>query len=112
MFDLSSEPGSVEESVDYLNELWEEHLHKNEILEQIKAERERQKTLTFGGQPASEFDKKNGQGDWIGYINRYASGAHPKLETKKDPKGFRQAMIQVAALAVAAIENYDAGNCS
>ena len=81
-----------------------------QVINDIRSERERQKTLEFDGVPSVDFDKENSQGDWIAYITRYASGAHPKLGVN-DGDGFRSAMVKVAALAIAAIENYDAGNC-
>jgi hypothetical protein len=74
------------------------------------AERERQKALVFGGVPSGEFDKKNSQADWITYVVRYSAAGAPKLANRKD-MDFRTSMVKVAALAIAAIENFDAGNC-
>ena len=82
----------------------------DQILAQIKAERERQKSLQFNGVPADEYDKSNSQSDWITFITRFASGSAPRLG-RKDSRSFRDQMVVVAALAVAAIENNDAGNC-
>lgn len=79
------------------------------VIAEVAKERESQKSRVYGGVPVAEFDKANRQGDWIAYIVRYASGVHPKLETRKDKNDFRTAMIKVAALAVAAVENYDKG---
>jgi hypothetical protein len=74
----------------------------------VIAERERQKTLSFGGVPSVEFDKSNGQADWITFITAYAGNAGPRLANGVE---FRRSMVKVAALAIAAIENFDAGNC-
>jgi hypothetical protein len=81
------------------------------ILDEIKQERERQKTLIIDGKPMEEFDKKNTRTDWITYIVRYAVGVSPKLEWSKDKRTFREAMIKAAALAIAAIEAKDKGYC-
>ena len=80
----------------------------DKAIQDIIAERERQKSLSFGGKPATDFDQKNGQADWVNYIVRYAAGGAPKLENRKD-FDFRAAMVKTAALAVAAIEAFDAG---
>lgn len=73
----------------------------------IIAERERQKSLSFGGVPSGEFDAQNTEADWVNFVVRYASGGAPKLEHRKD-FDFRTAMVKAAALCIAAIETTDA----
>ena len=86
-------------------------MFKNNVLDEIYLERERQHDLTIGGN-TEKFDESNSQNDWVAYITAYAGRASQKVD-RNDREGclFRDNMIKVAALAVAAIENYDMGNC-
>jgi hypothetical protein len=79
---------------------------QSNAIRDVIAERERQKQLKFDGQQAGDFDKENTDADWISFIVRYASGAAPRLQSRKD-LDFRQAMVKVAAIAIAAIESRD-----
>lgn len=82
------------------------------ILDEIKAERERQKSLTTGTQTFDDFDKTNSQGDWVSYITAYAGRAPQKVvRNVKENQTFRANMIKVAAIAIAAIESHDKGYC-
>ncbi len=82
-----------------------------ELLKEIIKERERQMKLAHGGN-TDEFDKKNSQNDWVAYIMAYAGRAADKVtRNKNEGQDFRQNMIKVAALAIAAIEAYDKGYC-
>jgi hypothetical protein len=82
----------------------------NGIIEEIRAERQRQKDLAFGGDTES-FDTTNGQGDWVSYICAYAGRAAVRVyRNKREGQNFRDCMIKVAALAIAAVEAYDAGH--
>lgn len=76
----------------------------------VIAERDRQKTLSFQGQDATTFDKANTQADWISFVNYYASSGSSRLSAHQS-RDFRDAMVKAAALAIAAIESYDAGLC-
>ena len=70
---------------------------RKDIFNEINRERTRQETELWG----PEVDDKNTVNDWIAYITAYAGEgyAHPSDGVK-----FRQAMVKVAALAIAAIE--------
>lgn len=80
------------------------------IIQEITEERQRQKDLDFGGNTDS-FDTTNSQGDWVSFICAYAGRAPVRVyRNKREGQSFRSCMVKVAALAVAAIEAYDAGN--
>lgn len=80
------------------------------VLEEVVAERERQGALAFGGD-TSQFDTTNSQGDWVSYICAYAGRAPVRVfRNKREGQSFRDNMVKVAALAIAAIESYDAGH--
>ena len=76
------------------------------IFREVDLERERQIVLRHGGDTA-ECDKQNTSNDWVAYISTYAGRA-----TAKVGLNFRTNMIKVAALAVAAIEAFDARQSS
>ena len=80
---------------------------RNSIFAEISAEREYQDSK-WGG--AEVDDRENGYMEWVGYITKYATrwfpgGFAPWNEIAK--ASFRESMIKVAALAVAAVEQYD-----
>jgi hypothetical protein len=80
------------------------------IIQEIKEERQRQKDLSLGGD-TENFDTTNGQGDWVSYICAYAGRAPVRVfRNKREGQSFRACMVKVAALAVAAIEAFDAGH--
>ena len=81
------------------------------ILAEIKKERERQLELAHGGD-TEEFDRGNSANDWIAYVSAYAGRAARKV-SRNDRQGenFRANMIKVAALAVAAVQAHDKGYC-
>lgn len=71
-----------------------------EVLQEVLDERERQ-----GAKGASiDFDDKNTEQDWIAFLLYYISLGATKRLWKDPGRPFRQAMIIVAALAVAAVE--------
>ncbi len=79
------------------------------IIQEFKEERQRQKGLAFGGD-TENFDQTNGQGDWVSYICAYAGRAPVRVfRNKREGQSFRECMVKVDALAIAAIEAYDAG---
>jgi hypothetical protein len=73
---------------------------RERIFAQISAEREYQ-----NGRWGNEFDKKNTPNDWVTYIVCYLGKA---VTLPWNGPQFRSALVKVAALAVAAIEWYDA----
>lgn len=83
----------------------------DKILEEIKAERERQKALAFEGD-TDGFDKTNTQSDWVAFIAAYSGRAAGKVfRNQREGQRFRDNMIKVAAIALAAIEATDKGHC-
>jgi hypothetical protein len=48
-------------------------------------------------------DDRNTLDDWLTYILRYVTRAH----TANDPATVRRRLVQIAALAVAAVESFD-----
>ena len=80
--------------------------NRNQILEAIEAERDYQ-----DGRWGTETDDTvNRPNDYIGYISHYAtkwfSGGFPPY-TPQNVDEFRESMIKVAAIAVAAVESLD-----
>jgi hypothetical protein len=83
----------------------------SKAIEDVVAERERQKALAHGGDTEA-FDKSNSRNDWIAYLNAYSGRAAAKVfRNEKEDQNFRANMVKVAALAVAAIEANDKGYC-
>ena len=82
---------------------------EDDILNEIKKERLRQRELSFDGDTGEfigqdAFDKLNSQNDWVAYICAYAGRAANCLRNDTENQDFRKNMIKVAALVVAAIE--------
>ncbi len=79
----------------------------NNILADISKERESQ-DHRWG----HEFDDKNTANDWSAYITRYNGNASfcTTYGQPFDGTAWRQQMVKVAALAVAAIESFDRNN--
>tara|TARA_R110002094_G_scaffold214058_2_gene184537 strand:- start:617 stop:883 length:267 start_codon:yes stop_codon:yes gene_type:complete len=71
------------------------------ILEEIRTERKRQHKLW-----GDRFDDENTSNDWLAYITMYGSEGAGVTDSGR-PKDFRDAMMKVATLAVAAIEAID-----
>ncbi|HUU93215.1 MAG TPA: hypothetical protein VM238_18630 [Phycisphaerae bacterium] len=83
----------------------------NTILEEVVAERNRQRELKHGGD-TDAFDRGNSRNDWLAYIMAYAGRAAAKVfRNEREGCQFRENMIKVAALAIAAIEAHDKGYC-
>jgi hypothetical protein len=72
---------------------------REKILKEIDTERKYQEKKW-----GNEFDNKNNANDWVAYTACYLGKA---LTFPWDGHRYRTMMIKVAALAVAAIENYD-----
>ncbi len=78
------------------------------IIDEIVAERQRQKDVVV---PNDNFDAANSQGDWVSFITAYAGRASQRVfRNKREGQSFRSCMVKVAATAIAAIEQFDAGN--
>ncbi len=83
----------------------------DQVLDEVKQERERQVALALDGDTPS-FDESNSRNDWVGYVTAYAGRAADKcFRNEREGCDFRESMLKVAALAVAAIEAHDAGHC-
>lgn len=81
------------------------------ILLDIREERRHQIACEHGGDTAA-FDKNNTQNDWIAYISAYSGRAAQKIaRNERENCNFRENMVKVATLAVAAIEAHDQGFC-
>lgn len=74
-----------------------------QIWDEISKERARQDAI-WGG---AEHDDKQSPKDWINYTDQYLTEAAISLQADHDESVYRRKMIQVAALAVAAVESYD-----
>ncbi len=85
--------------------------YRDNALEDIVNERLRQLHIKHGGD-TYEFDKTNSRNDWVAYIVAYAGRASDKCaRNEKDGQKFRENMVKVAALALAAIEATDKKWC-
>lgn len=74
-------------------------MHEQEVLEEVRAERARQ-DAKWGG---PEHDDGHEQAIWVRLIDDRL--AYP--EDANGCKEYRQDMIEIAALAVAAVESFD-----
>jgi len=74
-------------------------MHKSNILEEVRAERDRQ-DAKWGG---PEHDDTHDQETWA----RLIDDRLPYPEDANTCKEYRQDMIEIAALAVAAVESLD-----
>ncbi len=73
---------------------------------EVIAERKRQ-DRQWGG---PEHDDEHGPDDWVRFINRHAAFAIDSVETLHASQGlseYRRRLVQVAALALAAVKSYD-----
>lgn len=81
------------------------------VLDQVREEREHQIACAHGGD-TNDFDKSNTRNDWVAYIAAYSGRAAQKVDrNERERCDFRENMMKVAALAVAAIEAHDGGFC-
>jgi len=85
-------------------------VHRKELLEEIGAERERQILVCKHGGDTDKFDQGNMANDWVAYIAGYLCRCTNMSRNIKDQTSFRDNMIKVAALALAALESLDNGN--
>lgn len=77
---------------------------QEDIIDAILKERERQIELAHGGD-TDEFDAGNSHNDWIAYIVAYAGRAAEKVfRNEREGQTFRENIIKVAALCLAALE--------
>lgn len=80
----------------------------NDILEEVAEQRAHQRDK-YGN---DVDDVNNMPGDWATYIGRYAFGWKPAgfpPYSEETLRVFRDNMVKVAALAVAAVESYERG---
>jgi hypothetical protein len=77
---------------------------REKILGEIEAERMRQIVVK---KRTPESDESNTGNDWVAYIASCVGRATENMFNQRNGLGFRENMIKVAALAVAAIEWYD-----
>lgn len=60
----------------------------------------------------SDFDKTNSKNDWVSYVTAYAGRAASKVaRNEREHLDFRNMMVKVGALAIAAVEAHDKGYC-
>lgn len=78
--------------------------NRSVILHEIMLERERQ-TARWG----NAFDDRNSPNDWVAYITEYAGKAAASSNSFDKPN-FKRCMIQIAALATAAVEALERNN--
>jgi hypothetical protein len=82
------------------------------VIKQIQDERARQIAHCKHGGDTDVFDRGNTQNDWVSYVAAYAGRASAKVgRNERQGESFRENMVKVAALAVAAIESHDKGYC-
>lgn len=75
-------------------------LTRDAIFEAVREERERQDNLRGG----RVHDRGYSANDWVAFITQYAGFA---VDSQVDGDFFRRCMIQVAAVALAAVECQD-----
>lgn len=79
------------------------------VIDDIIAERERQKALAHGGN-TDDFDRTNSRNDWIAYVNAYTGRAAEKVfRNQRENQPYRENLVKAAAILVAAIEAHDQG---
>jgi len=84
----------------------------DQAMEDVLNERIRQVAQCKHGGDTNIFDQKNTRNDWVAYISAYLGRAADKCaRNERDVQNFRENMVKVAALAVAAIEAHDKKWC-
>lgn len=77
------------------------------VIDDIVAERNRQKALAHGGN-TDDFDKTNTRNDWVAYATAYLGRASDKVfRNQREKCDFRENLVKAATVIVAAIEAYD-----
>ena len=85
-----------------VQEVLERVLLDVKVLRDVLDERRRQ-DAQWGG---PEHDDEHVASDWLTYIRHQAD--HAKVQARVDnPAGYRERLVKIAALAVAAIESHD-----
>jgi len=80
---------------------------RTNILKAFENERHRQDVLAFAGS-TPDFDATCTPNDWVGFITAYAGRAVDRMPRNiREGATFRENMIKVGALALAAIEAHD-----
>lgn len=81
-----------------------------DVYHDIQTERAVQRAKAHGGD-TDAFDKGLTRNDWVAFVSTYAGRASTAFRNKHEGQDFRENMVKVAALAVAAIEAHDKGWC-
>ncbi len=77
------------------------------VIDDIVSERNRQHEIAHGGN-TDQFDETNTKNDWIAYICAYVGRAADKVfRNEREGQTFRENIVKVAALCVAALEAHD-----
>lgn len=97
---------SPEEQHKFLDE-YERELLMEEVIKQIIAEREYQMNKVGW---STEWDDNNKPHEWAGYITHYLGRNLAGDPMNIDSEKFRNDLLKVASLAVAAIESLDRKN--
>lgn len=79
---------------------------REEILDRIVEERERQLRLAFDGDTEA-FDKSNGRNDWVAHIIAYLGRATDCHRNARENKSFRDSLFKAGALILAALEAHE-----
>lgn len=74
----------------------------DKIIEQIRAERQRQADL-----PGSEWDAKNTPGDWVAIVSHYVSSEVRRNGMVPLADDFEDKLVKAAAVIIAALENLE-----
>lgn len=77
-------------------------VHLDEIIERIRAERQRQFEL-----PGSEWDALNSPGEWSSLVSHYVNREVRRNGEAPLSEDFEDVLIKAAAVIVAALENID-----
>ena len=75
---------------------------RDEYLEAIKLERERQFNL-----PGSEWDLNNSPGDWLSLVSHYVNREVRKNGVQPSAEYFEASLIKAAAVILAALDNVE-----
>ncbi len=85
---------------------------RKQILSEILRERVRQVEVCKFESDTNLFDKGNSKNDWVAYITAYSGRASDKtFKNQQTNQAFRENILKVAAICLAAIESHDRGWC-
>lgn len=84
---------------------------RRQAIEAIVAERQRQLSLDFGGQPATAFDEDNTLNDWVAYAVTYLGRATTAARNEKEKQDATANLVKAGAIILAALEARAKGHC-